>query len=276
MSRRSSPQARSAPGSALDSGRPSPLDHTSACGAVAGERGRHGTRRGRGGATPGRIEPGRQCAAPSGAGAAARGRRNAGPARKLDCARPQAGGVGIEQTDAAATCALRRRRATRTPELSATRIRHPALAPGRPCLESDRGSGAECRWRSPLGAADRGRQRPDRERQRLSHGPALFDRFLQGGAGGELRHARRRDLDLLARSRGCVPRARSAAETLNLPKPENVTSLPRLSASSIVSRTASTASPASFLLNPARSATWSTNSDFVTCSLLRGGRNFRS
>jgi hypothetical protein len=51
-----------------------------------------------------------------------------------------------------------------------------------------------------------------------------------------------------------------------LPKPEKTTSLPRLSALSIVSSIASTASPASFLLSPDRSATWSTNSDFVSYS----------
>src|SRR5262249_45656678 len=65
---------------------------------------------------------------------------------------------------------------------------------------------------------------------------------------------------------GLRPSRALRCETLNLPKPENVTSLPRFRADSIVSSIASTASPASFLLNPARSATWSTNSDFVTCS----------
>src|SRR5205807_10612387 len=54
--------------------------------------------------------------------------------------------------------------------------------------------------------------------------------------------------------------------TLNFPNPEKTTSLPRLRVLSIVSRTASTASAASLLLSPARSATWSTNSAFVTCS----------
>src|SRR6202042_1525203 len=68
---------------------------------------------------------------------------------------------------------------------------------------------------------------------------------------------------------GLRPSRALRCETLNLPKPENVTSLPRFSAPSIVSSIASTASPASFLLNPARSATWSTNSDFVTCSSFK-------
>lgn len=59
--------------------------------------------------------------------------------------------------------------------------------------------------------------------------------------------------------------------TLNLPKPEKETSLPRRSVLSTVSKNASTASAASRLLSPARSATWSTNSDFVTCfSSVRG------
>src|SRR5205807_2899886 len=67
---------------------------------------------------------------------------------------------------------------------------------------------------------------------------------------------------------GLRPSRALRCETLNFPKPENVISLPRLSVPSIVSSTASTAFAASFLLNPARSATWSTNSDFVTFILL--------
>src|SRR5581483_1237899 len=49
---------------------------------------------------------------------------------------------------------------------------------------------------------------------------------------------------------GLRPSRALRCETLNLPKPENVTSLPRFRALSIVSSIASTASPASFLLNP--------------------------
>ncbi len=74
---------------------------------------------------------------------------------------------------------------------------------------------------------------------------------------------------------GFRPSRALRCETLNLPKPENVISPPRLRVPSIVSSTASTALHASFLLRPARSATWSTNSDFVTCSSSLGGRGSR-
>src|SRR5206468_12356988 len=56
---------------------------------------------------------------------------------------------------------------------------------------------------------------------------------------------------------------------LNLPKPEKFTSLPRLSVSSMVVSTASTALVASPFDRPDVDATWSTNSDFVTAFLLQ-------
>ena len=63
---------------------------------------------------------------------------------------------------------------------------------------------------------------------------------------------RRRDLDPLARCAGARPRARRAARRGTCRSPENVTSLPRASVSSIVPSMASTASAACFLARSAR------------------------
>src|SRR5207253_10328999 len=75
-----------------------------------------------------------------------------------------------------------------------------------------------------------------------------------------------RDAAIWMRSpvRGLTPCRAPRSLTWNLPKPDTLTSLPRRSASSIAASTASTARPASCLVRPARSATWSTSSDFVT------------
>src|ERR1019366_5501258 len=64
--------------------------------------------------------------------------------------------------------------------------------------------------------------------------------------------------------RGFPPARAPRSLTWNLPNPDTVTSLPRRSASSTVASTASTARAASCLVRSARSATWSTSSDFVT------------
>ncbi len=56
--------------------------------------------------------------------------------------------------------------------------------------------------------------------------------------------------------------------TLNLPNPVKVTSSPFLRASFTESSTASSATPASFLLRPELVATASMKSLFVTCLLL--------
>src|SRR5207302_7689522 len=66
--------------------------------------------------------------------------------------------------------------------------------------------------------------------------------------------------------RGLTPWRAARSETPNLPNPVTVTSRPRRSASSTVSMMASTARPASALVSAARSATWSTSSDFFTSS----------
>ena len=105
----------------------------------------------------------------------------------------------------------------------------------------------------------------------------LVDGPLQRRSGGELRNPRRGDLDLLAGGQGLRPSRALRCDTPGTcQNPEkNTTSLPRLSAPSIVSSIASTASPASFLLSPARSATWSTNSDFGHLLLLLLGQKRR-
>jgi hypothetical protein len=69
---------------------------------------------------------------------------------------------------------------------------------------------------------------------------------------------------------GFTPWRAPRSATENLPKPVKLISPPRFSVSSIVVRTASTAFVASPFPRPDSDATWSTNSDFVTFSSLRG------
>src|SRR5262249_52618329 len=79
--------------------------------------------------------------------------------------------------------------------------------------------------------------------------------------------------------RGLTPMRAARAEVENLPKPVNVMLSPFFNACVIVSRTASTAAPASRLDMPAESATASTKSCLVTVLLLTsdsGSGNRRS
>ena len=117
------------------------------------------------------------------------------------------------------------------------------------------------RDRSRGRSATRGRRPPRRDGRRkrgrrLERSPApgtaparLLDGLLEARAGGEARHLARRDRHRLARA-GVAPSRAPRSATWNLPKPVNVTSSPDFSASSIERSTASTASPASFLLRP--------------------------
>src|SRR5207237_1066389 len=103
--------------------------------------------------------------------------------------------------------------------------------------------------------------------QRLKAGKLELDRDAGRRGGRNQRAAVRDDRGRHALAHavrlGAV-RPRPAWLTGNFPKPDPPTSLPRRSASSIVASTASMARLASCLVSPARSATWSTSSDFVT------------
>src|SRR5437763_10271055 len=135
----------------------------------------------------------------------------------LDCARPRAGGIGVQPQH----------------QLRLPRHDKPsdAIAEGRAVADA----------RGPVWARGRRGQR---------YLTAFFSPAPAVNFGT-------REAPMWIRSpvAGLRPSRALRLDTLNLPKPEKETSLPRLSAPSSVSRKASTASVASFLLNPARSAT---------------------